>query len=242
MPREHVRSGCAVALAAALAGVLAGCATRDKADAAPSPGKSVSSRVSSAEPPVAAATDSGGPTDSGADLDWVEDYEAVCVSLVQGMSPEEAVAKLTAGRARAFPTRVAAEDWVADSDDYDRNWIVAGRVGDWTFIWEDNGFQGSLEEVAARMSVRSPFVSVFWNVNAVEAFTYARDGHVVRQFDPYAHDDDAGTGDALPAESGLDWDDAEVSMLRLQAAITGEPIANMSWLGAAGVSYWGFAQ
>ena len=84
-------------------------------------------------------------------------------------------------------------------------------------------------------------MSAYWNVNAVEAFTYARDGHIVRQFDPVL-DQGGGTGKALPAEAGLDWDEAGVSMLRLQASITGEQPASLSWIDRPGISYWGFTQ
>jgi len=174
-------------------------------------------------------------------LDWVEDYEAVCVSMVRGVAPAKAVEELTSGRARTFPSRVAAEDWVVASDDDDRYWIAAGQIGDWTFVWEDNGFQGSLDRSAVRLSAGTVFVSAYWNVNAVETFTLARNGHIVRQFDPVL-DRNGGTGDALPAEARLDWDEAEVSMLRLQATITDEEPASWSWLDAPGVSFWGSTQ
>jgi len=183
----------------------------------------------------------GTPDSSGAGLDWVEDYEAVCVSMVRGVAPAKAVEELTSGRARTFPSRVAAEDWVVASDDDDRYWIAAGQIGDWTFVWEDNGFQGSLDRSAVRLSAGTVFVSAYWNVNAVETFTLARNGHIVRQFDPVL-DRNGGTGDALPAEARLDWDEAEVSMLRLQATITDEEPASWSWLDAPGVSFWGSTQ
>jgi len=219
---------------AGVAVILCGCAT-EGADRVEAPSAAVTPQSPAAD------RSAGTPNRSGAGLDWVEDYEAVCVSMVRGVAPAKAVEELTSGRARPFPTRVAAEDWVAASDDYNRNWIAAGQIGDWTFIWEDSGFQGSLDRSAVRLSASTAFVSAFWNVNAVEAFTYARDGDIVRQFDPVL-DQSGGTGNAIPAEARLDWDEAEASMLRLQAAITRQQPASLAWLDAAGVSFWGFAQ
>jgi uncharacterized protein DUF6461 len=237
--RGNAFAAVAATAVAALTITVAGCAN---AGAGRSIGDGVVSRAAAGEPPEAAAHVTTATPDAGGRMDWVEDYGAVCVSMVRGVAPAKAVEELTAGRAKAFANREDAEDWVAGSADDGSYWIGAGQVGQWTFVWEDNGFQGSLDRTAARLSAGSVFVSAYWNVNAVEAFTYARDGQVVRQFDPVLDPPGGGSGDALPAETRLDWEDAEASMLRLQSTVTGEQAADPAWLDAPGVSFWGFTQ
>jgi hypothetical protein len=172
----------------------------------------------------------------------IENYDALCVSLVRGVEPVEAVQQLTRNGARPFATRQEAEGWAWNSGDPNvRIFLAAGQIGDWTFLWEDNGYEGAY--AAERLSADSAFVSVYWNVNMLEQFTYARHGHIVRLFDPILDRDGGGTGEALPNEAGLDWEEQpEESMLHLQSSITGVPVANPAWLDLPGVTFWGFTE
>lgn len=73
-------------------------------------------------------------------------------------------------------------------------------LGSCSVILEPNGWATSLPELLARLSARGQAVNVFWNVNAVMSFGLARNGAVVRQFDPLLYDDG---GDPLPEELDL---------------------------------------
>jgi hypothetical protein len=173
---------------------------------------------------------------------WVEWYEAVCVDLVHTTHPTKALRRLTRGRAKRFASRRAAEHWVDSSPDYDRFWIATGRLGKWSFLWEDNGYFGSLHKPARRVSAHTSLISVYWNVEALESFTYAVHGRIVRQFDPLFYHQ-RGIGTPLPAEKPLHWyRHPEVAMLNLQSALTGHQPAHPSWLKKPGVTYWGVTQ
>jgi hypothetical protein len=172
-------------------------------------------------------------------LAWVEDEVAVCVSLVRGIAPEKAVKMLTSGDVRPLAGSAAADDWINTGSD-DRYWIAVGQIGGWTFLWEDNGYDGSLPGIARRLSAGTSMVSFYWNVNEVETFTDAVNGRIVRSFDPVLDKRNGGVGKPLPVEASVHWRKTpEVSMVRLQAAVTGQPLANPQWLGRPGVTFWG---
>lgn len=228
----------ALAVTVALASSLvAGCGF-DGSDAAhigaqPSRDSSPSIATPSATPtPVAVRRRQG--------VAWVEDYEAVCVSLVRGVAPRRAVRLLTAGDAQPLAGRAEAEQWIDEGSDDDRYRIAVGHVGPWTFLWEDNGYDGSLAGVARRLSLVTSMVSFYWNVNADEQFTYAVHGRLVRYFDPVFYKRNGGVGKRLRKEIGMRWwSHPEVAMVRLQASLTGQPVANPSWLDGPDVTYWG---
>src|SRR4051812_5634884 len=79
--------------AAGLALILCGCAM-EGADRVEAPNESGTPQS------PAANRITGTPNRSEAGLDWVEDYEAVSVSMVRGVAPAKAVDELTSGRAR----------------------------------------------------------------------------------------------------------------------------------------------
>lgn len=172
-------------------------------------------------------------------LAWVQTNEAVCVSLIRSSDPGRAVRLLTSGDLLPLAWPANAESWI-DTGSYDRYWIAVGRVGKWTFLWEDNGYDGSLPRIARRLSVGTVFASFYWNVNSDEQFTYASHGRIVRSFDPILDKRNGGVGAPLPAEAGLHWKSApELSMVRLQSLITRRPLANPDWLRRQGVTFWG---
>jgi len=50
-----------------------------------------------------------------------------------------------------------AGQWV-DSGSLDRYWIAVGRIGPWTFLWEDNGYDGSLPAAQSLANLGWPAV------------------------------------------------------------------------------------
>ena len=178
------------------------------------------------------------------DDSWTETYDGLCVSLVLGAEPGEAVRSLCPPDLLTFPSSAAATAWVRDSVAFDRTWLATGKVGDWTFVWEDNGFQGADLDRAKSLATETTFVSMFWNVNSLMSFTLARHGQIVRQFDPLFHDDDPSpvpaVGQPLLDEAGLDWEtEPRLSGLTLLSRLTGTEPANPAWLNRAEVTFWG---
>jgi|GEM_PF-3036213 len=75
-------------------------------------------------------------------------------------------------------------------------------------------------------------------------FTLARDGQIVRQFDPLLPDHDpssvAAVGDPLPDEAQLDWEsEPRLSGLTLLSRLTGTEPADPAWLNRWEVTFWG---
>src|SRR4051794_5560135 len=89
----------------------------------------------------------GDPGDSQAELHgaqlgpssaWFDEYPALTITLVKGADPARVVRAM-------YPdglTEVADASTAAAAPS-DHSWVAAGAIDDWTFVWEDNGFQGS---------------------------------------------------------------------------------------------------
>jgi Family of unknown function (DUF6461) len=175
---------------------------------------------------------------------WTGSQDGLCVSLVHAWEPSDAVRALCPDDVLAFDSASNAIAWVRESASFDRTWLAAGAVDAWTFVWEDNGYQGADPDRARSLAAGTTFVSMFWNVNSVMSFILARDGQIVRHFDPLFHDDDPSpvppTGLALPAEEGLDWESSpRQSGLALLALLAGTDPVTPAWLSQPGVTYWG---
>lgn len=168
---------------------------------------------------------------------WYDDYPAATVTLVEHTDPTAAVRTLYGSDAVQSESLEAAR---SSTDDGERDWVAAGRIGDWTFVWEDNGWQGSDVDKAAALSRGTRLVSAFWNVNALALATVANNGQVTRQFDPDSRTNpENAVGAPLPDEDWLDWDHDWVgSLLRLQSRLTGQRIADPSWLRQPNVRFW----
>ncbi len=81
----------------------------------------------------------------------------------------------------------------------------------WTAIIEPCGWAASMPDVVARRSADGVAVNVFWNVNANMSACLARDGALVRQFDPLLYD----PGDSpLQEERGLPFGDPSAQVRR----------------------------
>ena len=107
-------------------------------------------------------------------------------------------------------TWAGARDRVMDDfDESGGNPLAAAayRSAGWTWVWEDNGFQGSVVRTLTRLSGLGRTISVFRNGHLLSRFTLAERRRVVRRFEPLRHDDPAvrTTGDPLDDEPLLDW-------------------------------------
>ena len=181
--------------------------------------------------------------------DWTEENFASCISIVEGVSPDEAVHTISGGSAQRFSSREEAEAWSREEDEDDphavRIWVAAGDIDGRTFVWEDNGFGGSDENTAERLSFAGAFVSMYWNVNSLMTFTFAKKGRVEMQFEAlYAPDDDQWRlfeSEGATRVADDDWEEApEAHGLALQAQLLGLPAAvGPALLDDPDVEYWG---
>lgn len=137
--------------------------------------------------------------------------EAYCLTLVEGVSPEELLRRAGAGPAGhhtgASELVEAAYD-VWDEYDGDRLFIAATPLGGWALAVEPNGYLGITAPVLAALSAGTRLVSHFRNVNAVDHFHWQRDGHNLLHFEPLfpARRDgsEAGAAAGIMREAGFD--------------------------------------
>jgi Family of unknown function (DUF6461) len=161
---------------------------------------------------------------------WVDDVMAVTVTLVRGMDLRHAGDLL---EVRWASERVEIFD--------DAQWrqveamspvVQADELGDWLVLVEPNGWLTTLPDTAAALSRGGSLVSVYWNARALMRFVLARDGAVVRAFDPLLYEL-APVGDPLPQEQGLVFGDPETSpriaAMELAERLTGVRI-DRDWL------------
>jgi hypothetical protein len=132
---------------------------------------------------------------------------------------------------RLLPDRIVLEavDAAFQLDDF--AWgseiTLLDQLGDWTVAIQPIGYGTSLPEEVARLSAGGEAASVYWNVNAVMSASFARDGALVRTFDPLLYD----AAGALDAERGLPFGvtHARAAALAFLARITGVVIER-DWL------------
>lgn len=143
-----------------------------------------------------------------------------------------------------FESLEAVGLWVCDGPYYNCSWLAIGRIDEFIFVWEDNGWTGSERDVAIALSTAGSFTSVFWNVNSVMRFVHARGGTLLRSFDPLLRGDDRSPAeiDGLPIEeeAGLDWKAAPVmSALEVLARLTTGHSPTPALLDLPGLRFFG---
>jgi hypothetical protein len=132
---------------------------------------------------------------------------------------------------RLLPDRTVSEavDAAFQLDDFawGSELTLIDRLGDWTVAIQPVGYGTSVPEEVARLSVGGEAASVYWNVNAVMSASIARDGALLRTFDPLLYD----AAGALDEEGGLPFGvaHARAAALAFLARITGVVIAR-DWL------------
>ncbi|XVV02480.1 DUF6461 domain-containing protein [Actinosynnema sp. CA-248983] len=117
---------------------------------------------------------------------WVDQIEAWTVAVVRGCAADE-VLRIYGGDLASsvgdYPFAQMADlqgDGVADLKFHAQLLDVAGRV----VVIENNGWSGSLPEIARRCSADGgEFFSVYWNVNAFGMVTAAASGKVTAHFE-----------------------------------------------------------
>lgn len=139
---------------------------------------------------------------------WLDDDDralaALSITLVES-DPAAALDRLRPTRMLPEPMSVAAA-----GDEFLRTFgrrsliVQTDQLDGWTVLIEPVGWAGATPEVLDRLSADGRAVNVFWNVNAVMRFGFARRGATVREFDPLLYDDPGG---ALPEERDLPFGD-----------------------------------
>jgi hypothetical protein len=164
---------------------------------------------------------------------WADDFwpgiDGLSIGLIRPVIADPGTAFSVIQRLTPDRTLLEAVDAAFDLDDF--AWgseiTLIDQVGDWTVAIQPIGWGTSLPEEVARLSVGGEAASVYWNVNAVMSAAFARDGVLIRTFDPLLYDRD----DALPEERGLPFGvaHARAAALAFLARITGVVIER-DWL------------
>ena len=134
--------------------------------------------------------------------EWAEQVLGMTLTFVRGAELREI------GETLAFrwDTERTTTFEVAEEGQQAEGWLAyAVQVGErdgWTVLVEPNGYAAGGPDVVARLSRGGTAVSLFWTINAAMGFTLARDGVVVRAFDPLLFTL-GPEGDPLPEEVGL---------------------------------------
>jgi hypothetical protein len=180
------------------------------------------------------------------DFEWANEYEAICLTIVAGADVNTAVRAIAKGAERPVADYDGAVAWISrDSEDL-LVFIAAGEVSGTTFVWEDNGFSGSDDEIAKDLSRGGRFVSVYWNVNALSSFVFAVDGEVIVRMDELVFAPEAPEWDLLETAgahrvSGDDWEEQpRANALLIQAERMGLTTAvDLSLMDAPTTRFWG---
>jgi hypothetical protein len=154
--------------------------------------------------------------------------EAVCISYVQGIDEAAMIRAFGGDPADTAPrsAREAGEELAGFRYDTVPPVLLVAPAGKWLIGVEYNGFQGSRPEVLRGASAGGTAVSVYWNVNGTNRFTYATNGRTAVGFDMNRPDDQFGAEpdavadhlDDLPFGYG---GDAYAAGLALAERITG---------------------
>lgn len=131
---------------------------------------------------------------------WADEVPALCLTFAEGMSPAQVESELggdpATRRTATFAEAADAQDFAAE-----RFAVQFGEVDGWTVVVEPNGYVCSQDAVLRALSANGRAAMVFWNVNRDSRFGYARNGTLVRVFDPVLGTGEVG--DPLPEEAGL---------------------------------------
>lgn len=143
-----------------------------------------------------------------------------CVALIRGCPPARALAVLVPSPATEIGSAEAMREW-AYRQDY-RHYGTAVEAGDrdgWTLVVEINGFQATRRELLETLARDGEAVVIYRNVNAVSSFAYAKNGTVIREFDPLIfHDGQIGA--PLPQEAGIPFGNQSGDLHPMRNAFT----------------------
>ena len=173
------------------------------------------------------------PADSSAAYRWVEDdpgFDAFCVSVLLGVSEDEVAEAFAVDRAtrRLATFAEQGEMGVPYPEGYGNDTVQIDALGNAVVCIESNGWAGVEGDRARRLPAGGSMVAVYRNVNALMQFMYARQGEIVRSFDPLLYDP-AG---ALDQEAGLPFGhpgSPTAAAFALMEGLTGIPLTR-HWL------------
>ena len=138
---------------------------------------------------------------------WVEDWEGegFCVALVGATGARDVLAEMVPEPALAIGQARDVRAWAREQQlPRYANAVEAVEIGRWVVCVEENGFLAMRGDVLRRLSDRRTAIVLFRNVNAVMRFVCARDGSVIRAFDPLLYDDRSSwVGEPLAHEKDL---------------------------------------
>lgn len=148
--------------------------------------------------------------------DWADEVLGMTLTLVRGPGLRQVgeVLRFRWDTERTTTFRGAADEQASARIPYA---VQVGALGGWTVLVEPNGYAAGTPDVVARLSSGGTAVSLFWTVNLAMGVVLARDGAVVRSFDPLLYDL-GPVGNPLPEEEGLAFGDPEADPRR--AALT----------------------
>ena len=170
--------------------------------------------------------------------EWTERIDALTVTLLRGADLQQVgdVLEFDWESERLVTFDQAFDDLEGDGWDWP---VQVEELQGWLVVAEPDGWFLSDEKKLAALSRDGVAVSVFFNVNAKSRFVVARQGVVVRSFDP-VHPTYEPTGNPLPEESGLafgvDADTTANSFLLLER-LTGVHL-DEGWLTAQPRRTW----
>ncbi|TMF51431.1 MAG: hypothetical protein E6I32_02670 [Chloroflexi bacterium] len=103
---------------------------------------------------------------------WLrENSPAYCVTFAQGLDETELLRSFGGDLSRA--RLIQQDDWQA-LEELSRfgDVIQVGWCDGWAFVYEDNGYRGTLPQTLQAVSEGTVAVSVFYNVNAHNRFCW----------------------------------------------------------------------
>lgn len=151
-------------------------------------------------------------------LSWAHGLLSVgyCVTFVRDRTADSVLDQLQVAE-RVSLTGVASMGAPAD-DEWRRNpshggFVGVTTLGDWSVVFELNGYLGTLPELLVPLSTGTTVVSHYRNVNALDFFSWVEDGRFRVRFEPLfptvRQGTDAQTIAADLRAAGFDLSDSE---------------------------------
>ncbi|MGW7515451.1 DUF6461 domain-containing protein [Streptomyces sp. NPDC054796] len=113
--------------------------------------------------------------------------EAYCVTLVEGLSPREALLRLGVNSEIRvlWGVRALCEAAFGDWELWDgvRAFVSAAAVGNWALVIEPNGFLAAVEQGQEKLSRGTRQITCFKGVSGNEHFSWVEDGEALLEFD-----------------------------------------------------------
>jgi hypothetical protein len=137
---------------------------------------------------------------------WLDEDEsdvvmAACLGVAVGATRETVLRSFDAEDDLGVMT--LADAWSRSESGFGSDVVQVAEVDSGIVTIEPNGWHGVDGRVATDLSRDGSYAAFFWNVNAQMRFVYARNGVVVREFDPLLYDEGEQAAPALAEERDL---------------------------------------